>query len=346
LLLSCGGAAIEEPVATRTRTRTPSDAGLDDAATVPANAPIDGGLEPRGEASPPTRGAPYPIVLAHGFFGFDDFAGAGFVHYFHGVKEHLASIGEHEVFTPTVDPFNDSETRGRQLAAAVDAIREATSSEKVVIIAHSQGGLDARFVAATKPETVAAVVTISTPHRGVPLADVALGLVADDRRGRALDDLVKLLGGPLYDKIGDETSLAKALRQFTTPAITEFDFRYPDALSVKYFSIAGRTAMRLGGDDCKATESPPFVADFARERDPTDPLLKTSEILAAGFEGIDNDGLVRVRDARRGWFLGCIPADHLDQVGQLFGDGPGAGNRFRHLPFYEGLVRFLRARGL
>ena len=57
---------------------------------------------------PPKLGPPYPIVLAHGFFGFEDFAGAGFLTYYYDVKEHLAQQGETQVFTPAVDPFNHS----------------------------------------------------------------------------------------------------------------------------------------------------------------------------------------------------------------------------------------------
>ena len=54
----------------------------------------DGGSEPE------KLGPPYPIVLSHGFFGFDDFAGAGFLTYYYEIPEHLASHGETLVFTP------------------------------------------------------------------------------------------------------------------------------------------------------------------------------------------------------------------------------------------------------
>jgi triacylglycerol lipase len=52
-----------------------------------------------------------------------------------------------------------------------------------------------------------------------------------------------------------------------------------------------------------------------------------------------------VRDARWGRFLGCVPADHFDEIGQLFGDGPGWGNDFDHLLFYAELIEWLRAQG-
>ncbi len=59
-----------------------------------------------------------------------------------------------------------------------------------------------------------------------------------------------------------------------------------------------------------------------------------------------NDGLVRVKDARWGTFLGCVPADHLDEVGQLFGDSAGIGNQFAHKELYVELAKYLRAQGL
>ena len=73
-----------------------------------------------GGAGGMPKGPPYPVVLAHGFFGFEDFAGAGFLTYFYKVKEHLAKNGE-IVATPAVDPFNDSDFRGDQLITHIEA---------------------------------------------------------------------------------------------------------------------------------------------------------------------------------------------------------------------------------
>ena len=81
--------------------------------------------------------------------------------------------------------------------------------------------------------------------------------------------------------------------------------------------------------------------------DPIDPLLAFSESLYDGtiFNPEPNDGLVRVSSSRHGRFLGCIPADHLDQVGHLLGDEPGLFNRWDHRDFYEDLVAWLRSEG-
>ncbi len=297
-------------------------------------------------APPPKLGPPYPIVLAHGFFGFEDFAGAGFLSYFYGVKAHLAATGEARVYTPAVDPFNSSGYRGKQLAAHIEKILEDTGYARVNIIGHSQGGLDARVVAHDHPDWIGAVVTIGTPHDGVPLADIALRIQPHSDAERVIDTLSKLAGRALYDSVGNETSMAAAIRQFATEAMKSFNSKYTDAFGVQYFSIAGRTGLHSGGADCAARDAPLFITRWNAELDPTDPLLRPTETVLSGFANAPNDGIVRARDAHWGTFLGCIPADHLDQMGQIAGDVPGPTNSFRHLEFYADVVKLLRAKGL
>ena len=292
-----------------------------------------------GEASV----GPYPIVLAHGFFGFEDFAGAGFVDYFWNVREDLAEIGETDVFTPPVDPFNDSTLRGMQLLAAVEAILEETGAEKVNIIGHSQGGLDARVVAHLRPDLVASVTTVSTPHGGTPIADYALLIPG----GGVIDVLVQLFGGPLWGEINGSTSLIASMEQFSEGGIAAFNETYTDASGVAYASVAGRSDNELALKECASKDTPPFLANWDGVVDPIDPLFADSEAIVDGglLSSIPNDGLVRVDDAKWGTFLGCIPADHIDQIGHLFGDGSGGGNAFDHLAFHRNLVGYLRARG-
>ncbi len=291
-------------------------------------------------------GPPYPIVLAHGFFGFEDFAGTGFITYFYGVKDDLAARGEPLVFTPAVDPFNDSEARGAELLAHVERILAETGYAKVNLVGHSQGGLDARWVAHERPDLVASVTTIATPHRGSPIADVVLGIVSDDRLRELADRLVRLIGAPLWDAAGEETSVFASLRQFSQPGTQDFNTRFPNVPGVPYYSITGRSDRHDGAPDCEVADSPLFISRFRRTLDPIEPLLDIPEqIVDGGSEDIANDGLVRVRDARWGRFLGCVPADHFDEIGQLFGDGPGSGNDFDHLEFYAALVEWLRAQG-
>lgn len=294
-----------------------------------------------GGAGGMAKGPPYPFVFAHGFFGFEKFAGADFLTYYYQVKERLAQQGE-VIDTPSVDPFNDSDYRGHQLIDRIEAFRAQTGAAKVNIIGHSQGGLDARVVAHDRPDLVASVVTIATPHQGTPVADVAMKLLADPNAAKVIDDLGKLLGAPLYDQIGNQTSVTKPLQLFSKAGIAAFNLKYPDAPGVFYASVAGRSAYHASDNDCAGDLSLQFITQWNKKLDPVDPLLgATSLLLGSGA----NDGLVRDQDARWGEFWGCVPADHLDEIGQLFGDGPGLGNDWDHLKFYSLLVQYLRQRG-
>jgi pimeloyl-ACP methyl ester carboxylesterase len=76
---------------------------------------------------------------------------------------------------------------------AVEALRTATGADKVIIVAHSMGGLVARaWMRACGSGRVARVITLGTPHHGTCLAAFGLGLNAAQMRrvaqGRAARD--------------------------------------------------------------------------------------------------------------------------------------------------------------
>jgi triacylglycerol lipase len=321
--------------------REPHDANRDAAPRPDAGPPRDAGR-------PHTLGPPYPIVFAHGFFGFEDFAGIDFVQYFFGVGAALEAAGETNVYFPAVDPFNTSEVRGAQLAAAIEAILDETGYRQVNVIAHSQGGLDARVVAHDHPEWIASVTTIATPHGGTRLSDVLDELITDPRLREALDAIASLVLAPLYEADGSTSSVWLGLDQFNTPNITAFNAAYPDSHDVYYYSIGGRSSLASGGDDCNVTGRPELITRWDSDRDPVDVLLSVPAAIVGEdtFNPIPNDGLVSVPSSRHGIFLGCIPADHLDEMGQLLGDAPGGFNRFDHRVFYTELVAYLRGQGL
>ncbi len=290
---------------------------------------------------------PPPIVLAHGFFGFDTFAGADFITYFYGVREDLIASGERHVYTPAVDPFSDSRTRGDALLEHVLDILAETGAEKVNLVAHSQGGLDARRVASLRPDLVESVTTVATPHTGTPVADVAVGAVAGSA-GAVVDALVAAVAGPLWSAAGDGTSLSASLQQLSTAGAVAFNRDHPPGAGVVYYSIGGRSDRHAGGEDCEVSgRMPAFLRQWQYDLDPIDPLLALTEGIADGGLGANrpNDGLVRVFDSRYGRFLGCIPADHFDEIGHLLDDGAGGVNRFDHKAFYRELVAWLRAEG-
>jgi triacylglycerol lipase len=112
-----------------------------------------------------------PVVLVPGFGAFDKL-GAGPIaqHYFRGVARALRDAGV-EVHTAQVPSLGSVPARAERLAAFVRSLPHA----RVNILAHSMGGLDARWAIAKLglSEKVAALVTIGTPHHGTPLADAA-----------------------------------------------------------------------------------------------------------------------------------------------------------------------------
>jgi triacylglycerol lipase len=110
----------------------------------------------------------YPIVLAHGMAGFDELFGV--YEYWYGIPEAL-SLGGANVFVTTVSQFDSTEVRGEQLLAQVQQIIAITGKSKVNLIGHSHGGLDVRYVAAVRPDLVASVTTVGSPHKGAALAD-------------------------------------------------------------------------------------------------------------------------------------------------------------------------------
>ena len=124
-------------------------------------------------------------------------------------------------------------------------------------------------------------------------------------------------------------------------------FAHPDDPRVAYYSIAGRSNLARGDDTCGSATQAPFVARWNDSLDPVDALLSPSGTILSNNVSPppSNDGLVPVGSAHYGTFLGCIPADHFDEVCQIAGDSPGNGNRFDCVLFYRQLAEWLVARG-
>jgi triacylglycerol lipase len=239
------------------------------------------------------------------------------------------------VFVAEVDPYNDTSVRGPELAAFVDEVLACTCSGRVNIVAHSQGGLDARYVVSTLGygDRIASITTVATPHRGTPIADLVLGLVPG-----VADPLVDALLGGVGDFLGDPTSdadLRASLLELSTEGAAAFDTANPDDPQVAAWSWAGRAGPALpgeaaceGGDVAAPTGDAPIFA----------PLLVTWALIA-GLDGGENDGLVPVESSRWGHFRGCVSADHLAEITGLF-------SAFDHASFYVDVATFLSQQGL
>src|SRR4029079_18319903 len=109
-----------------------------------------------------------PIVLAHGMAGFDELFGV--YEYWFGIPSALRDGGA-AVFVTEVSQLNSTEARGEQLIDQIEQIVAITGKPKVNLIGHSHGGLDVRYVAAVRPDLVASVTSVGSPHKGAALAD-------------------------------------------------------------------------------------------------------------------------------------------------------------------------------
>lgn len=290
----------------------------------------------------PKKGPPYPLILVHGFFGFEKI---GPFTYFHGVKAALEADG-HDVHIAVLDPFNSTYVRGPQLMKVVDQVLTETGAAKVNLIAHSQGGLDSRWVASQAPQKVGAIFTIASPHLGAKLADVLLGKAP----GFTVDlakAVLGALGRPFYGDIANDTDFKASMDFMATDSVLDFNTKHPDRAGVAYYSVGGRSGLALAKDVCSAPLAPPFIKQWENDRDPVDLLLVPSWTILAGsiLSPEANDGIINTASTKWGTWLGCIPADHFDEVGQLAGDSPGLGNGFDHIAFYRHVASYLRQQG-
>lgn len=120
----------------------------------------------------------HPILLCHGLMGFDriELPTGHSIEYFNGVKEVLEERGA-KVITRSVPPMASIELRATNLFESLLASEDTKDLKSLNIIAHSMGGLDARYMISKLLNKnidlkVASLTTLSTPHRGSPVADL------------------------------------------------------------------------------------------------------------------------------------------------------------------------------
>ncbi|MCA9670299.1 MAG: alpha/beta fold hydrolase [Myxococcales bacterium] len=320
------------------RPQTPGVIGGDPDDT-PAAAGGNGNNGNGNPTQPTAGGAPYPIVFAHGLFGFDKI---GPISYWWNVLPELEKDGN-KVFAAKMDPANDSVVRGKQLLAFVKKVLQDTGAAKVNIIGHSQGGFEARYVAAVEPNLVGAVVTVGTPHQGTKLADTILSKVKP-AQVELLKAFFNLLGQAFFGEIAKHSDVEAAAKQLSTAGARDFNAKYPDSAGVSYYSVGGWTGIlaQKPAAMCQSSIAPQFVMQFDKFKDTPDlNMLLTGLVIGQQ----PHDGVVELSSTKWGQWLGCVPADHMDQVGQMLGDQPGLGNGFNHIEFYRGMVKFLRSKG-
>lgn len=269
----------------------------------------------------------YPLVFVHGAAGTDTYI--GILDYWYGIAEPLAEAGY--VFRmPKADAVDSAQDRAVQWAEVLDGLIAEGVGRRFNLIGHSQGGLDARYLISGLGygDVVASLTTVSTPHRGTAPADLASGMLGTlPAGGVVLDAVVEVFIG-LIGLEGDD--LTAQLAGLSTGTMADFNLEVLDDPRVTYMSWAGVSCGWLDSA-CQAARSGETI---------TLPLAPTFELLNL-LEG-PNDGLVSVYSARWGEFLGTLPADHMDEVGQI---AQSENPAFDHAGFYLGEAARLASRG-
>jgi triacylglycerol lipase len=288
----------------------------------------------------------YPFVFVHGLLGFSTIGPRGRLQYFRGVMEHLEHNpnvldGQAKVYVADLDPVDTIPSRAIQLR---DFIQDRVlfdrdgreKHQKVNIIAHSMGGLDARYMVANlaldrgdrgpMTQHVASLTTIGTPHLGTPFADAMVRLP---------------LGQSVIHWASFYSVNIGAFEQLTAAFLVDqgFNDRMPDRRGVRYFSYAGEVhPLRV---------FPPMI--------PSAEIIWRSgaEGGGDGDGGVRNDGLVPVTSAtfRYGPVPGSgaqvLPIDHATQIGHGYAHlRIGPQSDFDHLAFYAELANALGRKGL
>lgn len=214
--------------------------------------------------------------------GFDELRLAGSllpgVHYWRGITEAMRANGI-EVITASVPASGSIEERAAKLGRDIAA---KANGKSVNIIAHSMGGLDARYmISRLQPDNVEvlSLTTVATPHRGSAFADFCF----DEIGPTYLPHFYKF-----FSRVGINTG---AFSQLTRKYMREeFNPKTPDVDGVRYFSYG-------------ATLKPSLWSAFRQPHK-----------IVQGAEG-PNDGLVSVESSKWGTYKGTlVDVSHLDLI--------------------------------
>jgi triacylglycerol lipase len=251
-----------------------------------------------------TRVLRHPVVFCHGLLAFTTFhlQMPDNHNYFAPLAEFLKERGYRALY-PQVFPLGSVAKRAAQLREQINA----WTSEPVNIIAHSMGGLDARYMITHlgMADCVRSLTTIAAPHRGTVLAD---WFMTNFQKRVPLVRALEALGATVA-----------GFADCCPAACAEFNKKTPDSPEVTYFSYGGEVS-------------------FAR----VSPMLRRAWNMLTALEGA-NDGMISVASSKWGEYLGTIHVDHFTQTPDLMFVRPG--EDFDVLGFYCRLLEDLARRG-
>lgn len=251
----------------------------------------------------------YPVVLAHGIFGFDTLAG---VDYFYDIPRQLRADGA-TVFQTQQSATQSSEVRGEQLLAELRRLKAAHGHQKFNLIGHSHGGHTVRYVAAVAPDLVASVTTVGSPTQGSPVADVIRDVLKGTNTTSVAAGFVNTLTSVMGWFTGTpqlpQNALA-AMESLTTAGSQRFTQKFPQGAPTKACGsgpgvVNGIRYYSIGG-----------TSPLTNVLDPLDGAMVAGSLFISG----DSDGLVSRCSSRWGEVLrDNYPWNHMDEVNHSFG---------------------------
>jgi triacylglycerol lipase len=246
----------------------------------------------------------HPVVFCHGLLAFTTFhlQVPDKHNYFNPLRDFLKERG-HRALYPEVAPVGSVAMRAGELRSQIDA----WTKEPVNIVAHSMGGLDARYMITHlgMADRVSSLTTIACPHRGTALAD---WFMTNFQQRVPLVRALEALGATVA-----------GFADCCPSACAKFNETTPDMSGVKYFSY---------GASVPATR--------------VSPMLRRAWNMLTTIEG-PNDGMISVASSHWGEYLGTIHADHFAQTPDMKFLRPG--EDFDSLAFFGRLLEDLARRG-
>lgn len=258
----------------------------------------------------------YPIVLVHGIF-FRDWK---HVNYWGRIPAELKRNGA-RVYYGGQQSAASIENNAKELKKNIQDVMEKEGVDKVNIIAHSKGGLDARYMISKlgMDKHVASLTTVNTPNRGTPLVNRLLKVVPD-RTAR----FVAKKYNETFKKLGDENpDFLAGVEELSEENIAKMNKDLKNKKGVLYQSVG---------------------SEMVSPKSTVLPLTLGYAIIS--LDGEDNDGLVPVESFVNGKYLGTIKTEegigHGDMIDMTRRNLKG----FDVREFYVKLVEDLKKKGL
>jgi len=232
----------------------------------------------------------YPVILVSGL-GFQDHNSV--TNYWGKTPDFLKAHGC-EVYTAYQDAFNSHVDNAIKLKYRVLDILDKSGKEKINIIGHSKGGIEARYMISRLGigHRVASLTTLGSPHRGSSIADIVVGRVPLPRF--VLARLINIYGRIIGDQRPDSL---RAAVQLTKLSMENFNKDVPDVEGVYYQSYASHVNRQY-----------PSV------------MWRSLAGILHNIEG-KNDGLVSIESSKWGNYRGLIQTEkfpslsHADMIG-------------------------------